>query len=93
MSNAYLNWQNVNFTWDEWETFWEVANALPGYGADPVEIDKLPNEKKKKLVRLIMHMKDIKVYDEKKEIKKLRHKIEDIKIIAEELKRYVQIIH
>ena len=91
---SYLKWEETNYKWGDLNVLWEIAHAMGGdIHADPVKIEKLPKDKKKKLVRLIMHMNDIKVYDEKKEIKKLKHRVDDIKLIAEEFKKYVQIIH
>ena len=40
-----------------------------------------------------MERKGIKIYDETKEIKNIEIYLDDIKIIAEEIKRNVQIIH
>ena len=40
-----------------------------------------------------MYRKNIKIYDEKKEIKRISSHIEEIKLISEELKKHVQIIH
>ena len=57
------------------------------------DLDELPKEKKKKFIRLIMEYKGIKIYDEKKEVKNIKAYARDVKIIAEEIKRNVQIIH
>ena len=93
---AYLTWdseQNYH-KWSNLAQYWELVELLyTGTDIDSQKVDKLDKKKKKKLVRLIMHMNDIKVYDEEKEIKNLKHKIEDIKLIAEEIKKHVQIIH
>ena len=40
-----------------------------------------------------MWRKGIKVYDESKEVKNIKLYADDIKLIAEEIKRNVQIIH
>ena len=40
-----------------------------------------------------MEYKGIKIYDEKKEIKNIKAYAKDVELIAEEIKRNVQIIH
>jgi hypothetical protein len=50
-------------------------------------------EKKKKVIQLVMYRKNIKIYDEEKEVKNIKYHIKDIKLIAKELKRHVQIIY
>ena len=40
-----------------------------------------------------MEFKGIKLYDEKKEVKNIKAYANDVKLIAEEIKRNVQIIH
>ena len=91
-----ITWDKATFTWDNsihrWDLLIQEITSASG-DIDPVKLQKLDKKKKKKLVRLIMHKNGIKVYDEKKEIKTLHHKIKDIELIAEEIKRNVQIIH
>ena len=71
-----------------WNLVKEIAAASGGK-----KLKNLSREDKKKVIRLIMKWKDIKVYDERKEIKNIELHIDNIKLIAEELKKNVQIIY
>ena len=93
---AFIDWDKANFNWNELDQFWnlvqEVLSKATGI-VDPIKLEKLDKKKKKKLIRLIMHIKGEKIYDEEKEVKNISHRIKDITLIAEELKRNVQIIY
>ena len=93
---AFIDWDKANFNWNELDQFWnlvqEVLSKATGI-VDPIKLEKLDKKKKKKLIRLIMHIKGVKIYDEEKEVKNISHRIKDITLIAEELKRNVQIIY
>ena len=96
-----IKWDKANFKWDsnphKWdlvELIEEIISATTNAGDSvPKVLDDLPKETKKKFIRLIMEYKGIKVYDEKKEVKNIKVYAKDVKIIAEEIKRNVQIIH
>ena len=93
---AFIDWDKADFKWNELDQFWnlvqEILSKSTG-GVDPLKLEKLDKKKKKKLIRLIMHIKGEKIYDEEKEVKNISHRIKDITLIAEELKRNVQIIY
>jgi len=90
-----INWNLANFTWDDnteiWSLLIEVAHGNTGDVAR--KLDKLPEPDKKKFIRLIMRFKGIKIYNERKEVKNIKAYAKDVKIIAEEIKTNVQIIH
>jgi len=95
-----VKWNEANFKWDSNPHYWNlveiaeiVDSVITGGGVDETELQKLKDDKKKKLIRLIMHRNGIKIYDEKKEVKNITHHTKEIELIAEELKRYVHIIH
>ena len=91
---TFITWNNNNFKWDDLAQAWNLVKEISTGGhIDPLKVEKLDKDKKKKLVRLIMHMNNVKIFDEEKEIKNITHKIEDIKLIAEEIKKNVQIIY
>ena len=96
MSNIeYIAWDKAGFLWNRspfpsensylWNLVYETNTGK--------KLKKLSKEDKKKVIRLIMKWKDIKVYDERKEIKNIELHIDNIKLIAEELKKNVQIIY
>ncbi len=68
----------------------EIVEQAAGGIIQPA-VEALEPEKKKKLIRLIMHRKGIKVYDESKEIKNIDVHVDDIKTIIEESKIQMQI--
>ena len=96
-----IKWDKADFKWNDNPHKWnlveiieEVVSAAVSSGDSiPKVLDKLPKEKKKKFIRLIMEYKGVKVYDERKEVKDIKAYANDVKIIAEEIKRNVQIIH
>ena len=91
---TFITWNNNNFKWGQLAQAWELVQQISTAGSiDPIKLEKLDKKKKKKLIRLIMHMNNVKVFDEEKEIKEITHKIEDIKLIAEEIEKHVQIIY
>lgn len=93
-----IKWDKADFKWDKNPHKWdlvEIIEELISDGGDsiPKKLGELPEEKKKKFIRLIMEYKGIKVFDEKKEVKNIKAYAKDVKLIAEEIKRNVQIIH
>ena len=96
-----IKWNTADFQWNDNPYLWnlaEIADPLKEIIIDdgkvhPERLEKLDKKKKKKLVRVIMHMNGIKIYDESKEVKNIKHHIQDIELLAEELKKHVQIIH
>ena len=89
---ADFKWNDNPHKWDLVEIIEEIISDVDGGGV-PKKLDELPKDKKKKFIRLIMEYKGIKIYDEKKEIKNIKAYATDVKLIAEEIKRNVQIIH
>jgi len=97
-----ITWDQANFKWEDNPHLWHLVEIVDEVIADisggksakrRAEEKKKWQEKQKKVIRLVMYRKNIKIYDEKKEIKRIESHIEDIKLISEELKKHVQIIH
>ncbi len=95
-----IKWDKADFKWDKNPHKWDLAEIIEELVSDgtsgdavPKKLQELPEEKKKKFIRLIMEYKGIKVFDEKKEVKNIKAYAKDVKLIAEEIKRNVQIIH
>ena len=90
-----IEWNNANFNWDLSGHYWklvEVIEEIVSGGKNWKERDK-DKKKRRKVIRLLMWRKGVKVYDEEKEIENIELHIDDIKIMAEEIKKNVQIIH
>lgn len=98
-----IKWNEANFEWNNNDHLWNLVEIVDDVIEDIVSGGKSAKrrederkkweEKQKKVIRLVMYRKNIKIYDEKKEIKRIDSHIEDIKLISEELKKHVQIIH
>jgi|TARA_R110002096_G_scaffold40241_1_gene109573 hypothetical protein len=95
--DGILNWEDASFTWDDnsytWSLILDIINTSNGGDAIKRKLDKLPDADKKKFIRLIMKRRGIKIYNERKEVKNIKTYVTDVKLIAEEIKANVQIIH
>jgi hypothetical protein len=95
-SRDEYKWEDATFEWEtasgdgyKWDDVVLIKEIWTGDTYKAVEA--LPEEKKKKLVRLIMRRKGIKLYDEYKEVKSIQAKVEDIKVIIKEVKAQLEI--
>ena len=89
-----LTWDNASFYCNSIPHLWNLVEeiATPSGGIDFSALEKLEKEKKKKLIRLIMHRKGIKIYDESKEVKNIKAKAKDIELIIKEVRSSVKVI-
>jgi len=88
-NNANVNWNSNLFLWNDVQ---EIIAEIESGGSSWEEVDK-DKKKRKRIIRLVMERKGIKIYDERKEVKNIKVHLDDIKLIAEEIKKNVQIIH
>lgn len=74
-----IQWDSNPYTWDEVYVLIEVIEEAGGLGG-PIgpAYEKLPEEKKKKLIKLILKVKGEKIEEEK-------YKQNDIKVIAKDI--------
>lgn len=97
MADGKINWEEANFAWDDnsyvWSLILEIVETSNGGDAVKRKLEKLPEQDKKKFIRLIMRRKGIKMYNERKEVKNIQAYVKDVQIIAEEIKTNVQIIY
>lgn len=97
MADGIVNWEAANFTWDNnsyvWSLILEIIETSNNGDAVKRKLEKLPEQDKKKFIRLIMRRKGIKIYNERKEVKNIQAYVKDVQIIAEEIKTNVQIIY
>ena len=93
---ATTEWNSANFEWQDvdqnWNDVQDVIDEIVSGGKNWKKRDK-DKKKRRKVIRLLMWRKGVKVYDEEKEIENIELHIDDIKIMAEEIKKNVQIIH
>ena len=93
-----IKWNKAEFKWENnphlWNLVEEVLSEIKGGASRKKKWKKDQDKKKRKeVIRLVMWRRVIKVYDEAKEIENIELYIDDIEIIAEEIKRNVQIIY
>lgn len=93
-----IKWNEANFKWNDNPHLWNLVEIIEeiistGTSGIPTKLDTLSDKKKKKFIRLIMKYKGVEIYDEKKEVKNIKAYAKDVELIAEEIKRNVQIIH
>tara|TARA_B100000287_G_C20049941_1_gene549994 strand:- start:100 stop:426 length:327 start_codon:yes stop_codon:yes gene_type:complete len=95
--DATFKWESASgdgFTWDDCVLIQEVAAAIEAaHGDSELALKTLPEDKKKKLVRLIMKRNGVKVYDEYKEVKNIQTKVKDVAILIKEVKAKVELIN
>ena len=96
-SRDEYEWQDAKFHWDKaegdgykWDDVVLIKEIWTGDTYEAVEA--LPEEKKKKLVRLVMRRKGIKLYDEYKEVSNITARVEVIKVIIKEVKAKVELL-
>lgn len=91
-----ITWDMADIEWNDnpylWSLVQEVIAEVEAGGKNWRKRDK-DKKKRKQVIRLLMWYKGIEVYDEKKEIENIELHINDIKLMAEEIKKNVQIIH
>tara|TARA_R100000152_G_C6599763_1_gene57314 strand:+ start:48 stop:341 length:294 start_codon:yes stop_codon:yes gene_type:complete len=96
MAINVIKWNEADIKWNDnphlWNLVQEIIAEVEAGGKNWKKRDK-DKEKRKKVIRLLMWYKGIEVYDEKKEIENIELHINDIKLMAEEIKKNVQIIH
>ena len=96
MAINVIKWNQADIKWNNnshlWNLVQEVIAEIAAGGKNWRKRDK-DKKKRKEVIRLLMWYKGIEVYDEKKEIENIALHINDIKLMAEEIKKNVQIIH
>lgn len=79
-------WKNSNWLWSECQLALELEEKFR-YGIDPVEFNKEETfwikdlDKKTRLIKLVCKIKN-ETFDESKEVKNIKIKIEDVKLVV-----------
>lgn len=81
-----IQWNLANWTWSECQLVSDIISGF-GPGAPPAFPDWLTEsskdeEKKRRFIRLLCKVKNEPKFDETKEVKNIKIKIEDIKIVV-----------
>jgi len=90
-NEANFFWNDNPFTWDEVQLVEEISEELDGAGSVSKSkvLQELPDNKKEKLIHLIMRRKGIKIYDGSKKVKEIDIKVDDVELLIKEVKAFV----
>ena len=92
-SNVSLIWGTTDVTWSEALFIQEIMDGI-GTGTKKARQDrlnKLDNDKKKKLIHLICRVKGEKVYDDYTEVQDVNVKVEDVELMVEAIVKKVKL--
>ena len=84
-SNVILSWGTADVTWGDVNFIQEIMDGI-GTGsrrARQERLNKLDDNKKKKLIHLICRIKGEKVYDDVTEVGSVEVKVDDVELVAE----------
>ena len=84
-SNVILSWGTADVTWGDVNFIQEIMDGI-GTGSRRERQDrlnKLDDDKKKKLIHLICRIKGEKVYDDVTEVGSVEVKVDDVELVAE----------
>ena len=84
-SNVIISWGTADVTWGDVNFIQEIMDGI-GSGsrrARQDRLNKLDDNKKKKLIHLICRIKGEKVYDDVTEVGSVEVKVDDVELVAE----------
>ena len=84
-SNVILSWGTADVTWGDVNFIQEIMDGI-GSGsrrARQDRLNKLDDNKKKKLIHLICRIKGEQVYDDVTEVGSVEVKVDDVELVAE----------
>ena len=84
-SNVIFSWGTADVTWGDVNFIQEIMDGI-GSGsrrARQDRLNKLDDNKKKKLIHLICRIKGEKVYDDVTEVGSVEVKVDDVELVAE----------
>ena len=80
-----LIWGSNEYTWGDVQFIQEIVDGLGTGRRRQDRLDRLDDEKKKRLIHLICRVKGEKVFDEKIEVKDVQVNVEDVDMVAEQI--------
>ena len=83
--NVEIVWGDNPYTWGDVSFVIELADGLGSGRRRQDRLDRLDDEKKKRLIHLICRVKGEKVFDEKIEVKDVQVNVEDVDMVAEQI--------
>ena len=78
-------WGSNNYTWGDVQFLQEIVDGLGTGRRRQEKLDRLDDEKKKRIIHLICRVKGEKVFDEDIEVKNVQVNIKDVDMITERI--------
>ena len=78
-------WGSNPYTWSDFAFIQEIVDGLGTGRRRQKRLDRLDDEKKKRLIHLICRVKGVKVFDEDIEVKNVQVNVEDVDMVAEQI--------
>ena len=92
-SNVILSWGTADVTWGDVNFIQEIMDGI-GTGsrrARQDRLNKLDDDKKKRLIHLICRVKGEKVYDDYTEVKNVEVDVDDVELVVETIVKKVKL--
>ena len=80
-----LIWGSNEYTWGDVQFIQEIVDGLGTGRRRQERLDRLDDDKKKRLIHLICRVKGEKVFDEQIEVKDVQVNVEDVDMVAEQI--------
>ena len=86
-----LEWQDADVIWSSTELTWEdFCLVLSSSGLAQDELDDLDKEKKQRLIKLIMRLDGVKIYDEFKKPSEAVLTVKNVELLVEDVKATIR---
>ena len=86
-----LEWQDADVIWSSTELTWDdFCLVLSSSGLAQDELDDLDKEKKQRLIKLIMRLDGVKIYDEFKKPSEAVLTVKNVELLVEDVKATIR---
>ena len=86
-----LEWQDADVVWSSTELTWDdFCLVLSSSGLAQDELDALDKEKKQRLIKLIMRLDGVKIYDEFKKPSEAVLTVKNVELLVEDVKATIR---
>tara|TARA_Y100000592_G_C5390846_1_gene278182 strand:+ start:118 stop:417 length:300 start_codon:yes stop_codon:yes gene_type:complete len=86
-----LEWQDADVVWSSTQLTWDdFCLVLSSSGLAQDELDALDKEKKQRLIKLIMRLDGVKIYDEFKKPSEAVLTVKNVELLVEDVKATIR---
>lgn len=90
-----LEWQDADVVWSSTDLTWDdfclvLSLDKPGGGLAQDELDALDKKKKQRLIKLIMRLDGVKIYDEFKKPSEAVLTVKNVELLVEDVKATIR---